>query len=483
MVSVHQKIATGISGLDIIFGGGYIQNSNCLVKGKPGTGKTTLGLHFLNAGTLQGEKCLLITLGERRSGIVANAALFGIDLSETAILDLSPQAEFFSSSQSYDIFTPSEVEREPVTAEIMKCVEELKPSRVFIDSVSNFRYLAGDEFQYRRQTIAFLRYLQENGATVLLTSESGSESQDSDLQFICDAVINLCSFDFYNTLKVEKYRGMNHLKGAHSFRITDSGITIFPKLRPSVHSREFIPALFPSGIESLDKLTGGGLNAGTVSIISGPAGVGKTTAGMQFLVQNAVSGGHSVHFSFEEETEIMIQRCEKIGIPVKSQAETGRLSLVKVEPLSHTPDEFALIVRNEVESRNASLVMIDSIAGYKIATGDSDLTPDLHALCKYLQNMGVATILIAEQETIAGEFRATDNGISYLADTLIFIKYIEIDGSIKKAIGVLKKRLGDFEKTLRELEITGGGIKVGAPFHNVKGILTGIPEWLNLKKE
>jgi len=204
---------------------------------------------------------------------------------------------------------------------------------------------------------------------------------------------------------------------------------------------------------------------------------------MQFLVQNAVSGGHSVHFSFEEETEIMIQRCEKIGIPVKSQAETGRLSLVKVEPLSHTPDEFALIVRNEVESRNASLVMIDSIAGYKIATGDSDLTPDLHALCKYLQNMGVATILIAEQETIAGEFRATDNGISYLADTLIFIKYIEIDGSIKKAIGVLKKRLGDFEKTLRELEITGGGIKVGAPFHNVKGILTGIPEWLNLKKE
>jgi circadian clock protein KaiC len=149
---------------------------------------------------------------------------------------------------------------------------------------------------------------------------------------------------------------------------------------------------------------------------------------------------------------------------------------VQVEPLRFSPAEFALMVRREVEDRGATMIMIDGISGYRLTLAGDDLVAQLHALGRYLKNMGVTVIFINDIEGITGEFRATEVGVSYLCDNLIFLRYIELDGELRKAIGVLKKRLGDFGRSLREMEITSNGVQVGKPMDGLRGLLSGLPE-------
>jgi circadian clock protein KaiC len=282
---------------------------------------------------------------------------------------------------------------------------------------------------------------------------------------------------------VTKFRGSNFQGGKHSMRLSDKGMEVFPKLVPDAYRREFAADPMPSGVPALDELTHGGLENGTTTIITGPTGVGKTNVGLQFMKEAAARGEHSVVYTFEEGMATLLRRCEYINIPVRTMMERGALSIVQVEPLRYTPDEFARLVRREVEEQKASIVMIDSIAGYQLALGREDLVTNLHALCQYLKNMGVTVLLINEVEAITGDFQVTEVGISYLADNIIFLCYLEINGEIRKAIGVLKKRVSDFEKSLREIKITRYGIKVGEPLTKLRGILSGVPEWVEPIKE
>jgi len=472
----QNRVSTGIGGLDEVLQGGFISGRAYLVRGGPGTGKTTLGLHFLTAGAANGENVLFITLGEPESGLRKNAQAMGFDLSEVNFLDLSPTPEFFVEVESYDLFSPAEVEREPITHRIVEEVEKLKPNRVFVDAMTQFRYLAADPFQYRKQVLSFLRFLVERGTTVLFTSEGSAEAPDEDLQFLSDGVIHLEYAPEGRTLSVTKFRGSDFHSGRHAMQLSERGIEVFPKLVPEAYRREFVPETVSSGVPELDELLHGGLERGTVTIVTGPSGVGKTTLGLVFMKEAAGRGERSVVYTFEEGVETLLARCEAINIPVHAMVERGTLSLVKIEPLRYTPDEFARLVRREVEEKGSRIVMIDSISGYRLSLRGEDLVSHLHALCKYLSNMGVTTLLVNEVEHITGEFRATEVGISYLADNIIFLRFLEMRGELHKAIGVLKKRLSDFEKTLREFQITRYGVKVGAPLTELRGILSGTPE-------
>ena len=224
------------------------------------------------------------------------------------------------------------------------------------------------------------------------------------------------------------------------------------------------------------------LNGGTVTIVTGPTGVGKTTFGAQFMKEAAGRGERSVIYSFEEATDTILHRCESINMPVRAMIENKKLKINAVEALSLTPDEFAQMVRHEVEVQGTQIVMIDSLSGYRLAMRGEDMTTHVHALCRYLQNMGVTTILVNEVDSIMGDFQATGQGLSYLADNIIFLRYLEIDGQLRKAIGVLKKRLSNFETTLREFKISRYGLQVGAPLSNLRGILSGVPEWVTPPK-
>ncbi|MDB6151832.1 MAG: putative circadian clock protein KaiC [Chthoniobacteraceae bacterium] len=479
------RLSTGVSGLNEILHGGLIPSRAYLVRGGPGTGKTTLGLHFLVAGASKGEAAVFISLEESEENVQKNAHALGLDLGGVTFLDLSPGSDFFAEGQTYDIFSPAEVEREPTTRKIIEQVEALQPRRVFLEVMSEFRYLSSDPFQFRKQVLSFLRFLTAKGATVLLSSEGSILAPDDDLQFMADGVIHLDSAAPGRTVRVTKFRGSEFRAGRHSMRLTSRGMEVFPRLLPSNHGREFEVEQAVSGIGELDALLHGGLERGMITIITGPTGVGKTTVGLQFMMQAARRGERAVVYTFEESRETMLARSAGVGMPLQPLIDSQMLSVVQVEPLRFTPDEFAHLVRQEVEDRSARLVMLDSVSGYHLSMhgeemdgNDDRLVIHLHALCKYLRNMGVTGILVNEVERFTGEFRATESGISYLTDNIIFLRYVEMNAEIHRVIGVLKKRLSGFERALRELEIIPHeGIKVGPPLTGLTRILTGTPEW------
>jgi circadian clock protein KaiC len=465
----NERLPTGVSGLDEILRGGLIPCRTYLVRGAPGTGKTILGMHFLTAG----ERSLFISLSEPAGMVRAAADSLDIDLSDVTFLDLTPDAGFFAESQTYDIFSPAEVERGPTTEAIVKRVQDLQPKRVFIDAISQLRYLTTDDQAFRRHVFSLLRFLREQGVTVLVTSESGETLSDEDLQFVSDGVIQLERTEHRRAIRVLKLRGTGFREGAHALKITDRGLRVFPRLVPDIHTRTFVPEPISSGVADLDALLHGGLERGTVTLITGPIGVGKSTVGLHFLEDAARRGERSVVYLFEESIETVVHRCESIDIPAEWMLENEHLSLVPVEPLQLTAEEFASRVREEVEAHQARIVMLDSVAGYRLAVQGDGLVVHLHALTRYLRNMGVTVVLVNETDNIAGPLRATDYGFSYLADNVLFMRYLEIRGRLHKCIGVLKKRASDFEKTLRELEITSHGLALGPPLEEVNGILSG----------
>jgi circadian clock protein KaiC len=474
--ALSARVSIGVTGLDEILRGGLIPNRAYMVRGGPGSGKTILGMHFLDWAARRGQPCMLITFGESEAELRRNAEQLGFTTSGIHFLDLSPDSSHFAQGQDYDIFPPSEVEREPITRRIREEVGTKKPVRVFVDGLTQLRHLTANPFQFRKEALAFLRFLSEIGATVLFSSES-NEAPDEDLQFIADSVIELDFRDSRRHVAVLKFRGSDFRPGRHTLRLGDNGMTVFPRLLPDEYQVDFSPNQIPFGVAELDELTHGGLERGTITIITGPSGVGKSTLGMQFVNEAAARGERCVVYLFEEWRDSLIRRCESIQIPVRSIMVAGMLSIVHVEPLRFMADEFALMVRQEVEKQATKVVMIDSVAGYSLSLHDEELVTHLHALAKYLQNMGVAVLLINEVESIVGDFRVTDVGVSYMADNIIFLRYLERRGEMTKALGVLKKRLSDFEKTLRELTITEHGIRVGPKLSALRGILLGNPEW------
>lgn len=476
---IADRLSTGVAGLDEILHGGLLPRQTYLLRGASGTGKTILGLHFLAQGVADGQRSLLITLGEQEQQIRRNAAAIGFDLKDIAVLDLSPEPDFFARVETYDIFTPGEVEREPITRKIIACIDEVRPQRIFLDALTQFRYLAPDSFQFHKQTLSFLKYMVGRGATVLFTSEHSQQTPDDDMQFLSDGVLHLENAGGQRTLSVSKLRGTDFRGGQHSVKLTDHGMEVFPRLSPETHGRTFAPEPMASGVPAFDQLLHGGLERGTTTLLTGPTGVGKTTAGAQFAQAAAGGGERAVIYVFDEARETLVTRCEAIGMPIRSLLERGTLDVVEVEALRYTPDEFARLVRDEVEHKAARLIMIDSVAAYRVALRGADLVTHLHALCRYLQNMGVTAILVNEIGAITGDFQVTESGFSYLADNVVFLRYLEIDGQLRKAIGVLKKRVSDFEKQLREFEITPHGVQVGRPLTGLRGILRGFPEWVN----
>ncbi len=474
------RISTGVSGLDEILHGGLIPGRSYLVRGDPGTGKTILGMNYLTVGIEEGETVMFVNLEESESEIRSNATTLDIGLSDVHFLDLSPDSDVFVDDQSYDIFSPSEVEQEPLTQSITEHVEALNPDRVFIDPLTKLRHLTSDEYHFRKQVIAFMRYLKEQGATVLLTSESTPSSPDHDLQYMTDGTIQLERAEMGRVISVPKFRGSSIREGKHSMRIDDGGLSVYPELKPNGNDREYVAEPIPSGVAEIDDLLHGGIERGTVTVLSGPTGVGKTTAGTQFVKEAAGRGERSVMYMFEESRETFMRRNESIDIPVEEMIEEGSLMVEEVEPLDHSAMEFAREVRREVEENDTDIVMIDGLQGYKLSVrgkNDEMLVRKLHTLSRYLKDMGVSVILVDEIQSVTGDFQATEAGISYLADNIIFLRHLEMAGEMRKAIGVLKKRTSDFERTLREFRITEHGIEVGEPLTGLRGVLSGAPEW------
>jgi len=473
------RTSTGVAGLDEILNGGLLAGRSYLVRGPPGSGKSGLGLHYLTTGTSQGESALYINLEEPEDQIRENARSMGFDLTDVGFLDASPGTDFFAKDQSYTVFEPDEVEGDGLTDRIVDRVEAVEPDRVFLDPVTHLRYLTSDDYQFRKQVVSFMRFLKEHDATVLFTSQRSASTPDDDLQFLADGIVELDQGEHGRSVSIPKFRGSDRQSGTHTLTISDDGLDVYPELVPGDYAAEFTTEAIPSGVDGLDSLLGGGIERGTITVISGPTGAGKTTTGTLFMEAAARRDEHSVVYLFEENESTFRHRTAALGIDVDEMVDAGSLTVEEVEPLDHSPEEFAARVRNRVEDHDAKVVMIDGIDGYKLSLRgqDDSLARKLHALGRYLKNVGVTVILVDEVDGVTGDFRATNAGISYLADNILFLRHVEMHGEIRKTVGVLKKRVGDFEHTLREFELTGAGVAVGEPLRGFRGILTGNPSF------
>jgi circadian clock protein KaiC len=398
------------------------------------------------------------------------------------VLDLSAEGDrFFSEEESYTVFPSEEVEGGDLLQRIARTIDEEKPERLVIDPLSELRSLLPDDYQFRRNISSLINELKERDVSTLCTTQPTIRDAEQELQFLGDATIEITYTTNHRSLEVTKFRGSSFADGRHTYRIRGGeGGRVYPKLVPGDHERERPRDQLSSGMAELDALLGGGIERGSVTVISGPSGVGKTTLGSVLMKASAEAGNESIGFLFEELQSDYLYRSAQIGLDMTPLLESGGLHIEEIESLSQSPDEFAHRVRTAVEEDGVETVMLDGITGYRLGLrGDdtqSELTRELHALCRYLKRMGVTVFLIEEVDSITGEFSATDEQISYLADNIVFLRYLELDGEIRKAIGVLKKRFGRFEQSLREWSISEDGVAVGPKLTGMRGLLTGTPE-------
>ncbi len=442
-MQTDDRLSTGVTGLDRILHGGLPPSQAYLVSGGPGSGKTTLGIHYLLAA--EDDGALFVSLGETDVQLRRNAASSGLAMDQVAVLDLSP-ATHNEESDPYSLLESWDVEGAAIHDRIVEEARKLSPSRIFIDSVGHMRYLSADPFQYRKQVVSLLRKLTTGGATVLFTSEQLADLEDEALSFLSDGIIHLEHKAHGRLCQIRKLRGSGFAEGVHYYDIGERGLRVYPRLVPAEHGRTFEHETISSGVPELDELTHGGIDRGTVTLISGPTGVGKTTLATQYMKEAASRGERSVIYNFDEGPFTFFRRCEKIGLPVREMVDTGNLRFEAIEPLHYNPDQFSEAVRLEVEEHGTRIVLLDSLSGYRQSVQGEDLQARIHALCRYLVNMGVTVLLINETYAITGEqLRVTEHEVSYLADTIILLRYLELSGKIGKTIGILKKRTGEFD--------------------------------------
>ena len=472
---------TGVAGLDDILNGGLIPHRLYLLEGNPGAGKTTLSLQYLFEGVKAGETCLYITLSETKEELAAGAASHGWTLDGIEIVELIAEESDLDGDSQVTMYPSSEVELAETTRRVLSAVERINPSRLVFDSLSELRLLAQSPLRYRRQILALKQFFVGRKCTVLLLDDKTSESQDLQLQSIAHGVISLEQLNpDYGTarrrLQVTKLRGSDFRSGYHDYTIRRGGLDVFPRLVAAEHETSFRPEAIKSGVTALDALLGGGPDRGTSTLLIGPAGSGKSTIAVQYAVAAAQRGDHAVIFAFDESRATLEARTAALGIKLVQGVDAGQVRVQQIDPAEVSPGEFAYMVRQSVETEKAMVIVIDSLNGYMNAMPDEKyLTAQLHELLSYLGRQGVTTMMVVAQHGLMGSTMQTPVDTSYLADSVVLLRYFEYAGTVKKAISVVKKRSGAHEESIRELQFGAHGIRLSEPLTQFRGILTGIP--------
>jgi circadian clock protein KaiC len=480
------RAATGIEGLDYILGGGFPINRMYLLEGDPGAGKTTMALQFLLEGARNGEPGVYATLSETEEELRDVAASHGWSLDGITICELQTAEESLKADSQYTLFHPSEVELSETTRAVLDTVERVKPLRVVFDSLSEMRLLARDSLRYRRQILALKHYFTGQNCTVLLLDYTGTTTGDFQLQSLTHGVI---AFEQLapgyggqrRRMRVQKVRGISFRDGYHDYRITTGGLEVYPRLvageRPAIQADGVAPGRFSSALPELDAMLGGGIEPGTSLMLLGPSGVGKSTLTAHYVAAAANRGERSAIYIFDESVDNWISRAERLGLRIRDSIQDGWISIRRVDPAELSPGELAHQIRLAVEA-GTRIVVIDSLNGYQHAMPEERyLVLHLHELLSYLGQHGVLTFLIMAQAGFLGEALESPVNLSYLADTVILMRYFEAFGEVRKAISLVKRRTGPHESTVRELRIGKSGPQVGRELREFHGVLTGRLEY------
>ena len=481
MSESSSKAALGVRGLDDITSGGLQRGRLFLLEGSPGTGKTTIAIQFLMAGAAKGESALYITLSETEDELRDSAASHGWSLEGIDIFELVPPESLLDEDQQQSLLYSSDLELGETTKRIFETFEKTRPDRVVLDSLSEIRLLAQSSLRYRRQILALKHYFARSGATVLMLDDLSSEANDQTMHSVAHGVIRLeeLSPEYGSErrrLRVIKYRGQRYRGGNHDFIIETGGVRVFPRLVSAEYRTDYARDVLASQSTELNALLGGGIERGSSTLILGPAGTGKSLLAINFIVGAVSRGECAAMFVFDEELGLLFQRTKGLGIDLEAMIGTGNLILEQVDAAELTPGELAERVRHCVEEKKAKTVVIDSLNGYQAAMPEEQsLVLHMHELLQYLNRQGASTFLTVAQHGLVGDMKAPVD-VTYLADTVILLRYFEARGRVRRAMSVIKKRTSAHEDTIREYRIDSRGITLGGPLLGFQGVLRGVPE-------
>ncbi|KAB7646241.1 ATPase domain-containing protein [Polymorphobacter fuscus] len=473
-------VTTGLDSLDYILSGGYAANRCHLIEGQPGSGKTTLAMQFLIAGQARGEKCLFITISESPFELLHVARSHGLSLDGIDIVECVPPELSLDPESYQSIVHASELELGETVRGVMAAVVASRPTLVVLDSLSEVRLLAQGALRYRRQVLALKHFFFQQNCTVLLLDDLTVREDDLTLHSIAHGVVRLeqLAMDYgaeRRRLRVFKMRGRAFHGGFHDFVIAHGGLNVFPRLIASddVAAR---PARRPAstGIAALDSLTGGGLDEGTTTLIQGPSGTGKSTLALQCVRERLERGETVLFVSFEETVTTFRRRAASVGIGVEAYLASGVLRFVHVDPAETSAGQISDMVRNSVRD-DVTSVILDSLSGYQHALRDEHyLLLHMHELLTFLNQQAVVTIVVLAQAGVVGTL-APPFDMTYLADTVLLLRFFEAGGEMRRAVSVIKKRIGSHERMMRELFLDSQGVQVGPALPGFQNIMSSRP--------
>ena len=486
--SLSSKARLGVPGLDDVLVGGLSRGHLYLLEGSPGTGKTTIALQFLLEGNQRGEKGLYVTLSETEGELRMTAHSHGWDIDDKfEVFELAPPESLLNAEQQQTLLYSSDLELGETTRAMFEAVERLAPDRIVLDSLSEIRLLAQSSLRYRRQILLLKHYFARNGATVLMLDDLTTESNDKTVHSVAHAVIRLEELapDYgadRRRLRVVKYRAQSYRGGFHDFNIQQGGVRVFPRLVAGEHKTEFARDPLSSRIPALDALLGGGLERGSSALVLGPAGSGKSLLTMHFAKAAVERGERAALFVFDEELSLLFDRAKTMGIDLQAMRDTGNLFIEQVDAAELSPGEFAHRVRERIDAAQVKTVVIDSLNGYQAAMPQEHaLLLHMHELLQYLNRQGATTFVTVAQHGLVGDMKSPVD-ITYLADSVILLRYFEALGRVRRAMSVIKKRSGGHEDTIREYRIGRRGLSIGEPLEDFQGVLRGVPTYTGASK-
>ena len=477
------KESTGIAGLDEVLGGGVPAYRLYVVEGNPGSGKTTFALQFLLEGVRLGQRVLYVTLSETREELNDVALSHQWTLDGIDLLELDSLSSRFQEDADYTVFHPSDVELEETVQRIRAEVERLNPDRVALDSVSELKILSQTSARYRREILGLKQFFAGRKCTVLVLDDCTTGENEQQLQSIAHGVFRLeRQAREYGTTRrqihVVKMRGVRFQDGWHDFVIKSGGLELYPRLCASVTAAVEDEPTAESGSTQMDALLGGGLDRGSSTLLIGPAGGGKTTLCSQYLMSALKRGEQVVCYQFEESRQTFLHRSSGFGMDFEPYIASGKFQLVPVDIAELSPGEFAWRVQRAVEEQHASFIVIDSLNGYLNGMpSENFLLIHIRELLSYLGQKGVVTLMTLAQQGMVGSVMQSPVDVSFLADTVILLRFFEAAGQVRQAISVVKKRRGPHERTLREMKIGATGAQIGEVLAQFEGVLTGVPRF------
>ncbi len=481
------SVSTGIAGLDDILGGGLPQGHMYLLEGESGAGKTTVGMQFLLEGRQRGERTLWISLSEAQRELELIAASHGWSLDGIVVANPASPARELDPEQQYSFFSPGDVELDDIRNAIVAAVEQVRPTRVVFDPFSDIRHLSRDVLRYRRHVLAMRELFTSCGCTALLMQEmTTGAGGDLQAEALAHGYITLQqdSAEYggqRRRLRVHKMRGIPFRDGYHDFAIRTGGVEVYPRLIAAEHFEPMPTTTLASEVKALDALVGDGLRRGSSTLLMGPAGVGKSIIATQYAVSAARQGETVAIFIFDETARSFVERSTRLGLDLDELSARGHVRLRQVDAAEFSAGEFTHMVAQAVAD-GASMVVIDSLSGYLSAMPEERfLSAHLHELLTFLSHRNVVTILTLAQHGILGAQLTSPLDISYLADTVLLLRYFEAFGQVRRAISVVKKRTGAHEVLVRELQVDAQGLHIGPPLADFEGVLTGNPRFTGVQ--